>query len=103
TAKAVAAHPGATSTDLGQEGSGIANFFLRMASGFGQPARIGALPIVRAAVDPAANGGEFYGPQFLMFGYPVQETPSRRARNAADAARLWEESEKLTGVRFDLS
>lgn len=102
-AKALAAHPGATSTDLGQEGSGFVNGFLRMFSGFGQSVRVGALPIVRAAVDPAAKGGEFYGPQFMQFGYPVLETPTRRARNADDARRLWEESEKLTGVSFDLT
>lgn len=97
-AEALAAHPGATSTDLGQEGGGVGNVFLRLSSGFGQPARIGALPLVRAAVDPDARGGEFYGPRYLLMGYPVRETPSRRARNSADARRLWEESEKLTGV-----
>lgn len=101
-AEALGAHPGATSTDLGQEGGGAANLFLRVSSGFGQPVRIGALPIVRAAVDPEAKGGEFYGPQFLMTGYPVGETPSRRARNTDDARRLWEESEKLTGVRPEI-
>ena len=102
-AVSLAAHPGATSTDLGQEGGGVANLFLRVFSGFGQPVRIGALPIVRAAVDPGAKGGEFYGPQFLMMGYPVRETPSRRARNEADARRLWEVSEGLTGVRPEIS
>ena len=101
-AMALAAHPGASSTDLGQEGSGVGNLFLRLSSGFGQPARMGALPIVRAAVDPAARGGEFYGPQFLMFGHPVRETPSRRARDAVAARRLWEESEKLTGVKAEV-
>ena len=103
TAKALAAHPGATATDLGQEGSGFVNRFLRVFSGFGQSVRVGALPLVRAAVDPAAKGGEFYGPQFMQFGYPVLETPTRRARNGDDARRLWEESEKLTGVRFELT
>ncbi|HMC38891.1 MAG TPA: oxidoreductase [Acidimicrobiales bacterium] len=102
-AKALAAHPGASATDLGQEGGGIANRFLGIFGGFGQPVRVGALPTVRAAVDPAAKGGQFYGPQFLQFGYPVVETPSRRARNGADARRLWEESERLTGVTFQLA
>lgn len=103
TAKALTAHPGATSTDLGQEGGGFTNGFLRLFGGFGQSVRVGALPIVRAAVDPEAKGGQFYGPQFVQFGYPVLETPTRRARNAEDARRLWEESEKLTGVLFNLT
>ena len=101
-AEALAAHPGATSTELGKEGGGVANWFLRMFNGFGQPVSIGALPIVRAAVDPEAKGGEFYGPQFLAAGYPVRETPSRRARSADDARRLWAESERLTGVKPEI-
>jgi NAD(P)-dependent dehydrogenase (short-subunit alcohol dehydrogenase family) len=103
SAKALCAHPGATSTDLGHEGTGVLNQFLRGFSGFGQPVRIGALPLVRAAVDPEAKGGQYYGPQFMMFGYPVLERPTRRARNRDDAERLWEVSEELTGVRFALS
>jgi hypothetical protein len=66
-----------------------------------QSAAIGARPTVRAATDPAARGGEFYGPRFIAFGAtPVLETPSRRARNREDAARLWEASERLTSRSF---
>jgi protochlorophyllide reductase len=101
-AKALAAHPGATRTDLGFEGGGLTNAFIRPFSHLEQPVRIGALPIVRAAVDPEAKGGEFYGPQFLFMGYPVREMPSRQARNGANAQRLWDESERLTGVTFKL-
>lgn len=98
----LAAHPGASRTHLGAEGHGVINALLRPTGGFGQPASVGALPIVRAAVDPGAQGGELYGPQFMMFGYPVRETPSRRARDTAAAAALWERSEELTGVRFEI-
>ncbi len=101
-AKALGAHPGATRTDLGHEGSGITNAVIRPYSYLAQPVRTGALPIVRAATDPGAKGGEFYGPQFLLAGYPVRERPARRARDRDDARRLWAESESLTGVRFDL-
>jgi NAD(P)-dependent dehydrogenase (short-subunit alcohol dehydrogenase family) len=99
-AKALAAHPGTTGTDLGREGTGLTNIFLRPYEQMGQPVRLGALPIVRAAVDPRAKGGQYFGPQFMFFGYPVLETPSRRARNGDDAKRLWDESEKLTGTKF---
>ena len=99
---ALAAHPGGTHTDLGHEGSGFTNTGLRLLSRLAQPVTIGVLPIVRAAVDPQAQGGEFYGPQFLAVGYPVRETPSRRARDDRDARRLWDVSEQLTGVHFPI-
>lgn len=100
--EALAAHPGVSRTNLGTQGHGLAGAVLRPTGGFGQPAAIGALSIVRAAVDPAARGGEMYGPQFMFAGHPHRETPSRRARRADDALRLWERSEELTGVHFGL-
>ncbi len=96
------AHPGASRTNLGTDGHGVVNALLRPMGGFGQPASVGALSIVRAAVDPEARGGEFYGPRFMMFGYPARETPTRRARDARLAGQLWERSEELTGVRFEI-
>ena len=33
-------------------------------------------------------------------GYPVKEKSSARSHDAADAARLWDVSEELTGVRY---
>lgn len=98
---ALAAHPGLSSTDLGTEGSGLTN---RVSSTFmqsiAQPAAAGALPMLRAATDPAATGGQFYGPRFLTAGQPVVETPSRRARDEAAAERLWRVSAELTGQDF---
>lgn len=98
--KSLAAHPGGSKTDLGFEGAGITNRSMRPAQLVLQSAHAGAMPFVRAAVDPAAESGEFYGPAFMMWGPPRKETPSRRARNAQDAAALWEKSEELTGVAF---
>jgi NAD(P)-dependent dehydrogenase (short-subunit alcohol dehydrogenase family) len=100
---ALAAHPGASHTDLGTEGSGLLNRAVKIAGPLGQSAHAGALPIVRAATDPAARGGQYYGPNLLVRGHPVLETPSRRARNAADARALWAESEALTGVTVALA
>ena len=99
---AMGAHPGVSRTNLGSDGNGALNALLRPMGGFGQPASIGALSIVRAAADPAARGGEFYGPRLMMVGYPARETPSRKARDPRLAAELWDRSEELTGVRFDL-
>lgn len=95
-----AAHPGWTATDL-QRTSGLVRFlgrFLAM-----RPPQ-GALPTLRAAVDPAASGGDYFGPDgfFQMRGYPTRIRMVRRARNVGDAARLWEISEGMTGVRYGL-
>ena len=64
----------------------------------------GALPTLRAAVDPDASGADYFGPGgFLqMRGWPKRIDMIERAMNDADAARLWEISEELTGVEYAL-
>jgi NAD(P)-dependent dehydrogenase (short-subunit alcohol dehydrogenase family) len=95
TTAALAAHPGGSRTDLGTEGRGLSNRLFNMTM-IGQSAEAGALPTLRAATDPSAVGGQYYGPRWGMWGRAVLETPSKRARNADDAARLWTRSEELT-------
>lgn len=97
---AVAAHPGASNTDLGTEGSGPANKAFGLLVPFlTQPAAIGARPMLRAMTDPAVRGGEFYGPRFVAVGAAaVRETPTRAARDPERARRLWEQSVELTGL-----
>ena len=96
---AVAAHPGASNTDLGTEGSGMSNVGLRLMPFIGQSAARGARPMLRAMTDPTVRGGEFYGPRFVVFGAtPVRETPTRAARDAAAAQRLWDLSVELSGL-----
>ncbi len=84
-------------TDLGTEGRSLTNRSLRLSTLFTQSAAAGAAPFLRAATDPAATGGQYYGPRFGMWGRAVTETPSRRARDAGDADLLWTLSERLTG------
>jgi len=101
--RVLAAHPGFSRTDLGVEGTGISNAVLRSVNwipGMGQSTARGALPLLRAAVDPDASGGQYYGPRWMIAGPPVLETPSRRARDASSAEALWDASEKLTGVTY---
>jgi NAD(P)-dependent dehydrogenase (short-subunit alcohol dehydrogenase family) len=100
---ALAAHPGGTHTDLGSEGRGWTNVATRLGMPLMQSTRMGALPMVRAAVAPSARSGEFYGPNLLFRGAPRRETPSRHARNESDARALWERSEALTGIEFEPS
>jgi NAD(P)-dependent dehydrogenase (short-subunit alcohol dehydrogenase family) len=96
---ALAAHPGGSRTGLGSEGRGLSNRLLPLWKQFAQSAAQGALPFVRAATDPAAGAGEYYGPQLQAWGPPIRERPSRQSRNPELAAALWERSEALTGVR----
>ncbi len=97
---AVAAHPGGSRTDLGTEGTSLSNRLLTpLVPLITQSAEAGALPMLRALTDPGARGGEFYGPRFRLRGRtPVVETPSRAARDAEAARRLWAESVQLTGL-----
>ena len=63
---------------------------------------MGALPEIRAAVDPEVKGGTYYGPDGKKErrGYPVVVESNAASHDLQDAAKLWEESEKLTGVQF---
>jgi hypothetical protein len=60
----------------------------------------GAWPAVRAAVDPDAVGGQFYGPAHGGVGKPVLVQPPKVSRDPQLGARLWTMSEELTGVDF---
>ncbi len=100
---AVTAHPGGSDTDLGQEGTSVVNKVLGPVYPlFTQSAARGAEPFVRAATAPDVVGGEYYGPRLFFMGPAVLETPSRRARNADDARRLWTLSEELTATPFSI-
>ena len=95
---AVAAHPGVAHTNLGTQGHGLSNRLSRIGLPFNRRSTSGALPLLRAATDPTVAGGQFYGPRWGAFGYPVLETPSRQARDGAAAAALWRASVELTGL-----
>jgi NAD(P)-dependent dehydrogenase (short-subunit alcohol dehydrogenase family) len=95
---ATAAHPGWTGTDL-QRHSALFSFLNTF---FAQTPPMGALPTIRAAADPQAEGGDYFGPRgwFEMRGYPTKVGTAQEAQNELDARRLWEVSEKLTEVSF---
>lgn len=99
---ALTAHPGGSHTDLGTEGGGITNKLMAPIMHLGLPPETGVLPMLRAATDPDAEGGDFYGPRLMQFGGAVKERPSGRARDAENAKRLWAASEDLTGITFDI-
>jgi len=67
-----------------------------------QPPAMGALPTLRAATDPAALGGQYYGPggRNEIKGNPRLVTSSPESYEVAVQQRLWAVSEDLTGVKF---
>ena len=104
---ALAAHPGNARTELWRSTPGhtqaLYNPRLRLLTfWFAQSAAIGALGTLRAATDPQARGGEYYGPpgRLQFTGYPAQVASSARSRDAAAQQRLWQVSEELTGVSY---
>jgi NAD(P)-dependent dehydrogenase (short-subunit alcohol dehydrogenase family) len=104
---ATAAHPGTARTELTRHMSRLANVsmgqrYRALNSWWVQDAAMGALPTLRAATDPAATGGAYYGPDgFLqMTGHPVLVRSNVRSQNAEVQRRLWAESEKLTQVSY---
>ncbi|MFE9917669.1 oxidoreductase [Micromonospora sp. NPDC005553] len=101
----LAAHPGGARTSLFRDASSgfrVANATLGWL--FTQPARAGALSVLRAATDPRAVGGEYYGPggpgQFR--GNPKPHRAPDRACDPAARRRLWAMSEVATGVAYPL-
>jgi NAD(P)-dependent dehydrogenase (short-subunit alcohol dehydrogenase family) len=108
--RSVAAHPGVSSTNLFLRGPELAqqnllawgsNLFTRLV---GQPADRGALPQLYAAVAPDVADGEYFGPDGLqeLHGYPKRTRSNSRSRDPQSMRRLWELSERLTGVHFGL-
>jgi NAD(P)-dependent dehydrogenase (short-subunit alcohol dehydrogenase family) len=100
---ALAAHPGTATTQLVRHFPGpLQALNQRLGGIYGQSAEMGALPTLRAATDPAAHGGQFYGPRgwLQMMGHPTEVEPAARARDRAAQQRLWQESGQLTGISF---
>ena len=100
---AMAAHPGAANTELLRNVPG----FIRgpvdsLWRRYAQSASAGALPPLRAATDPTARSGQYYGPDGRgeQRGHPKVIDSSARSHDEALARRLWEASEELTGVRY---
>lgn len=102
--KALAAHPGLSLTNLGRhvEKKVYFKLFGPLLKLIVQSAEIGALPQLRAAVDPHVKGGEYFGPQGFgeITGFPVMVKTNKASQNTEDAKKLWEVSEKLTGIKY---
>lgn len=95
----VAAHPGATKTELARYGV-LMSFMMWLMRA--QTPDEGAMPTLRAATDPAVKGGEYYGPAGFngLHGPAVLEKPVPRTFDTTVAERLWQVSEKMTGITY---
>jgi NAD(P)-dependent dehydrogenase (short-subunit alcohol dehydrogenase family) len=105
----LAAHPGGSATNLyRQRPGGVGSMMMAIGEPLlpflMQSAAMGALPSLRAATDPEAVGGQYYGPDriFETRGHPVVVTAADTAYDKQVAAELWSVSEGLTGVAYPL-
>jgi NAD(P)-dependent dehydrogenase (short-subunit alcohol dehydrogenase family) len=105
-AKALSAQPGFTNSDLqttthalggGGIGGALSEKWVKFA---GMSTDRGALSQLRAATDPDAPGGGFYGPLFVTNGPPIRKPLIRPGSDAAIDA-LWLVAERETGVTID--
>ncbi|WP_238882942.1 oxidoreductase [Clostridium sp. YIM B02551] len=100
------AHPGISRTELIPNGAGKnspAGIVRRLFGPFlFQPAAHGAWPALYAATAEEAKGGTYYGPSKMneVRGYPKIAKIAPQAKDSQVASKLWEESEKLTNVKF---
>jgi len=106
-----AAHPGFTRTNLQSAGASLGRDKPKRTP-FNSPSILpsqqvgpGTEPLLYAATSADAVNGGYYGPSrwFGLVGPAEAVRPPRRARDAATAARLWTEAERLTGVSLAAS
>lgn len=106
----VGCHPGYADTDLQRRGpeaagSRVRLWAMRLANRLlAQSAEQGVWPMLHAATETGLDGGEYVGPGGLLNvrGSPALQEPNARARDERTAERLWDVSETLTGVEYDL-
>lgn len=107
--ESLAAHPGFSRTALQVTGPRLGRgdgFSWSQAAGrlpgFSQTAAAGAQGLVRAATDPAATGGSYFGPtrSFGAVGPPHRVPILAKGRDRSSIDALWREAERLTGVRW---
>jgi NAD(P)-dependent dehydrogenase (short-subunit alcohol dehydrogenase family) len=103
------AHPGLSNTELQAvsvqetDGGRSQRFFHDLAGRSGMRPANGALPQLRAATDPGAKSGEFYGPMWVNNGPPVRKPIFRQLGMNRGIKRLWEVSEHETGVTIEVA
>ncbi len=106
----MAAHPGYAATNLQSVGPATSGrSWLRRPADLAarllaQSAEMGALPTLFAATAAGLPGNSYAGPDGFMErqGHPRLVDRSKAAKSTSDAHRLWDVSERLTGVTYPL-
>ena len=96
----IACHPGVAKTELTRQ-VGWAKLIMPIAATLLNTAKQGALPALQAATDPAAQGGDYYGPYGFMEATGAtsgRAVATATARDPLLATRLWEVSKDMTGI-----
>ena len=105
--KSLAAHPGYAATNLQFAAPpAVDAAVMRLGNAVvAQNDEMGALPTLYAATEPGLEGGTFCGPDGFLEqrGHPKPVAPNGAARDEQVARRLWQVSEEMTGVRFELA
>ncbi|NNF56161.1 MAG: SDR family NAD(P)-dependent oxidoreductase [Acidimicrobiales bacterium] len=107
-AKALSAQPGLTNSDLQTttQAHGSAGLMgalsEKLVKAAGMSTDRGALSQLRAATDPDAPGGGFYGPLFATNGPPVRKPLVRPGSDEA-IKNLWQVAESETGLKVDVN
>lgn len=106
----VAAHPGATATELSANmararGNPLLGLGTKLSDLFSQPVAVGALPQLYAATSPDVEPGGYYGPDGFREtrGHPAPAGSTAASRDQLAANRLWDLTARLTGVAPDPS
>ena len=99
---AVAAHPGASRTELARNTPPSIRVITGLFELISQDAAMGALPTLRAATDAGVLGGQYFGPGGFaeLRGYPKVVASNARSHDVDLQKRLWAVSEELTGVGY---
>ncbi|KAE9350398.1 hypothetical protein PF008_g6474 [Phytophthora fragariae] len=106
----VVAHPGFTATNLmgppSSEGGWLSRLLWRVGGLLPvlQDAPTGALPTLYAATALDVESDDYYGPDnyFEIWGPPKRVQAKATAHDKVAAQNLWEESERLAKVKFDV-
>ena len=107
--RALSAHPGYSISGRTPAVAGVnepgrgKQFVDSLQAPFTQGKNRGALPVVRAALDPQAflnEGAVFFGPKGWLKGQPVRSKPARITTDPRAAAAIWKEAEKATGINL---
>ncbi len=110
--KIIPVHPGGARTNLFNKGPSLIHKMARphdllsksLVYLFGQSAHQGALPALYAATSDEAESGVYYGPGGPMEfrGYPREVKIHHQALNLKAAEHLWELSEHMTKMAFNI-